>query len=336
MSDPRLAFDIGARLSLVGEANAAPSVHNIQPARYRFSEDGAIAVLEDRRRRLPVADPGGADNWRSLGAAAEGMVMALSSRGIASNVVWTEADTAEPLRVVARVTAAGDATPDKLRSFVPRRFTWRGAFAQRDGAALNGLDKLRDAGDLKLVEERHAIADLAKAYDAANLALMRDTAYRLELRSWMRLSRLNANWSRDGLNAQAMALSGLEAFGADVVLGKRAFPMFDRMGIAGPLTGEAARVRSAAAIGLFHRPVGEHEFDTGRRFYRLWLEITAAGLTLCPMSVLADAPDSARRLKAQFGLDDSRKLVNVFRIGCMPARAKAPRRARLPAHKLLV
>lgn len=336
MINAKEAFDLGARFSIVGEANTAPSVHNIQPARFRFLDDGAIAVLEDRRRRLPVADPSGSDNWKSLGAAAEGLVMALSARGFAANVVWTDADTAEPLRIVARVTVGGDATPDRLRTHVPQRATWRGAFAQRDGAALNGLDKLRDAADLKIVEERHAIADLAKLYDAANLAFMRDTAYRLELRAWMRLSRLNANWSRDGLNAKAMALSGFEAFGADIVLGKRAFAMFDKIGMAGPLTGEASKVRSAAAIGLFHRPAGEHDFDTGRRFYRLWLQITAAGLSLCPMSVLADAPKVAESLKARFGIESDRKLVNVFRIGCRPERASPPKRARLPAHKLVV
>jgi nitroreductase len=333
MIHAREAFDTAARLQLVGEANIAPSVHNIQPARFRFLDDGAIAILEDRRRRLPVADPKGADNWKSLGAAAEGLAIALTGRGFGATVVWSESDAGDPLRVVARLTVSGDAAPERLRTVVPKRTTWRGPFAPGGAGA---LDALREAGDLVLVDDRHAIADIARTYDAETLATLRDTAYRLELRSWMRLSRFNAGWSRDGLNARAMQMSAIEAMGADLVLGKRGFGVFDRIGLAGPLIAEGAKVRSAAAVGLFHRPVDEHEFDTGRRFYRLWLQVTQAGLALCPMSVLADAPAAAARLKAQFGLDDSRKLVNVFRIGLRPERARETRRARLPPHRLLV
>ena len=138
------------------------------------------------------------------------------------------------------------------------------------------------------------------------------------------------------MNARALALSSLEATGADLVLGKRAFKALDAMGLAGPLIGEGGKIKSAAAIGLFHRPAGEHAFDTGRRFYRLWLEITAAGLCLCPMSVLSDTPATAAKLKSRFGVGDDRVLVNVFRIGRRPDRARQPRRARLPASKLIV
>ncbi len=331
------AFDTAARHALVAEANIAPSVHNIQPTRFRFADDGAIAVLEDRKRRLPVADPSGADTWRSLGAASEGLSIALSARGFATNVVWMDVvEGAIAPRQVARVTIAGDAAPDRLRAFVPQRATWRGAFAAKDAAATKGLDGLRATTDLQLVEGRSAIADIARLYDTTSLLTLRDTAYRAELRSWMRLGRLNRNWGRDGLNAHAMALSTFEAAGADVVLGKRMFPTLDRIGLAGPLIAEGAKVRSAAAIGLFHRSADEHDFEVGRRFYRLWLEITTAGLCLCPMSVLADTPATATQLKAQFGVDPARKLVNVFRIGIRPAHARPPRRARLPAWDLLV
>ena len=331
------AFDAAARHALAGEANIAPSVHNIQPARFRFLDDGAIAVLEDVRRRLPVADPSGADSWKSLGAASEGLAIALSARGFATHVVRIDAaETNAATRQVARITVAGDSAPDRLRAFVPQRATWRGAFAAKDAHATKGLETLRATGDLTLVEGRTAIAEVAKLYDATSLVTLRDAAYRLELRSWMRLARLNRNWGRDGLNAHAMALSGFEAAGADIVLGKRMFSAFDKIGLAAPLIAEGAKVRGAAAVGLFHRPAEEHAFEAGRRFYRLWLEITAAGLCLCPMSVLADTPATATQLKAQFGVDPARTLVSVFRIGIRPARAKQPRRARLPAWDLIV
>jgi nitroreductase len=331
----RDAFDETARLALVAEANLAPSVHNIQPTRFRFDSDGAITVLEDTRRRLTVGDPGGADNWKSIGAATEGLVMALSARGFGADVVWLE-ETGAPLRRVARVTLSGDANPDRLRAAVPLRATWRGAFARKDAAAQRGLDALRDREDLHLVLDPVAIAAVAKLFDRVSLITLRNDAYRAELRGWMRLSRFNLRYGRDGLNARAMAMGGFEAWGAGIVLGKGMFHRLDRIGLAGPLISESAKVKSAAALGLFHRPAEEHAFVTGRRFYRLWLEIAAAGLAACPMSVLADSEEAAGELRSRFSLGEGRRLITVFRLGRRPERPKQPPRARLPAHELIV
>lgn len=330
------AFDIPTRVAIAGEANAAPSVHNIQPARFCFEPHGAIAILEDMSRRLTVADPSGADNWRSLGAASEGLAMALSARGLGAAVVpVTPGEAQKGLRAVARATISGDARPDPLRAAVEKRVTWRGPFAPRSAQSAAAIDKLRDETDLHIIENAATISDLAALYDDTSLKILRDRDYRLELKSWMRLSVMNPNWGRDGLNARAMAMSPVEAFGADYVLGKRLFPMLDKVGLAGTLIAEGAKVRSASALGLFHRPGDEHDFETGRRFYRLWLEITAAGLHLCPMSVLADSPAVAQRLKERFHIEPDRKLVNVFRIGVVPERAKLPKRSRLSAWSIV-
>lgn len=330
-----IEFDKATQLALVAEANLAPSVHNIQPARFRFEKDGAISVFEDTRRRLKVGDPSGADNWKSVGAATEGLVMALSARGFGADVVWLEEQTT-PLRRVARVTLKGDANPDPLRAAVPKRITWRGAFAKKDGAAQKGIDAIRNADDLQLVLDPEAIAWVAKLFDRTSLTTLRDDPYRTELRSWMRLSGFNLRYGRDGLNARALALSPFESWGAGLVLGKGGFRTLDRVGLAGPMIAEGGKVRSAAALGLFHRSADEHEFVTGRRFYRLWLAIAAAGLSACPMSVLADVPESANTLKQRFSLSGDRKLVTVFRIGRKPDGRKFPARARLNARDLIV
>ena len=68
-------------LALVDEARRAPSVHNIQPARWALPEPGVLALHADPGRTLPIADPSGHDVRVSLGAAWEGMSIALSRRG---------------------------------------------------------------------------------------------------------------------------------------------------------------------------------------------------------------------------------------------------------------
>lgn len=321
-----MRFDKAAQSALAIEANLAPSVHNIQPALFHFAEDGAIRIVEHPTRRIPVSDPGGADNRKSLGAAAEGLIMALAARG--QTVQLREEDG-------LRLTLDTGGAPDPLQIHVPRRATWRGAFARPTMQDAAALDDLARFDDLSIITAPASLADIAALYDHTSLLTLRDTAYRAELVSWMRLTRRHPEWSRDGLNADAMALSSFEAFGAGVVMGK-AFRTLDHFGLAGPLIAEGAKVKGAAGVVLFHRPQEESDYETGRRFYRVWLEIAARGLHLCPMSVLADSAAAAAQVKSAYGIAEERKLVTAFRVGRLPENARLPARVRLPVDELIV
>src|SRR5206468_446479 len=79
--NPVAAFAPADLVALVDEARRAPSVHNIQPARWAALERGVLALRADPARTLPIADPSGHDVRISLGAACEGMSIALSRRG---------------------------------------------------------------------------------------------------------------------------------------------------------------------------------------------------------------------------------------------------------------
>ena len=69
--------------TLVAEARLAPSVHNVQPSRWRLAGN-RLLLLGDPSRAIPVADPAGRD-WRlSHGAHLEGLALALAARGAAA------------------------------------------------------------------------------------------------------------------------------------------------------------------------------------------------------------------------------------------------------------
>lgn len=315
---------------LVAEANLAPSVHNTQPTRWRIEPDGRILVLEDAARRLPVGDPAGRDAAVSHGAAIEGFALACSARRRAVDVEPLTGSADKGLRPVARLTLAGHASPDPLQPFVHVRRTYRGAFEPSDVP----FDDLA-ADDVALVTDAPGIAAIAQLYDEASLRTFRDSAYRAELVSWMRLSRRDPKWALDGLNAEAMEMSPFEAAGAGVVLRPRVFEALDRLGLAHLLTGEASVVRSASAIALFHRPDGEDPLRTGRRFYRLWLEFAALGLAAAPMAVLADDLGVCEILSARYALPCGRRLITAFRIGRTPIRDLGPK-PRLSPEQLVV
>ena len=79
--------------------------------------------------------------------------------------------------------------------------------------------------------------------------------YQAELFDWMRLSPSHANWNRDGLNADCLAMSAVERTAARLLFRPRVFRALGKIGLARLLIAEAARVRSAARSS--RSPAGE-------------------------------------------------------------------------------
>ena len=315
---------------LVEAAIASPSVHNVQPARWRIHGAGLV-LLEDTSRRLPVGDPSGNDTAISLGAAAEGVAIAASGLGYATHIERTAADTG-PLREVARLSFAPGGQPDPLLPVLSQRASWRGSFR-----APSSADRIRALGlmtpDLAVNVEPERIDAIAARYDSASYAIMRDARFRQELRHWMRLRRDHPHWSRDGLNADAMQLSPLEATAAGAVLGPLFAPL-DAIGVAPHLLAERKGFANAAAVGLLYRPVGEDPFESGRAFHRRWLAIEAAGFGANVLAALVDHRATATAMASEIGLGPDGRLVSAFRIGLRDGNGFTP--ARLPLTQVLL
>lgn len=322
-----MALDPDTFRALVAAAALSPSVHNTQPTRWRLTSDGRVEVLEDESRRLPIGDPEGRDLNVSHGAAVEGFCLAAGLRGLT-------AVAGQRGGGVAELTVNPGSVPDPLAPFLTQRRTYRGAFEQGE-AARAALTRLTPDDDFTVVEAPDSVGALAALYDIASLRWFRDKPYRAELVSWMRLSRRHPMWAFDGLNADAMEMSGIEAAGAGIVLRPTVFEALDRIGLAHAFVAEATVVRSASVIALFHRPASEAPFDTGRRFHRVWLGFTRAGLSASPMAVLADDPEVRQRVQADFGIGSDRRLITAFRLGVAPARNLSPK-PRLPLETLIV
>jgi nitroreductase len=317
--------------SLLEESARAPSVHNVQPARWLI-EDAAVVLFEDLTRRLPAADPSGRDAAISLGAAAEGLALAAGRAGLRLRPEFPTVLAETPsLRPVMRYRLEPGGAPDPLAAFTDARRSWRGAFAPPTDFDRGAVSTLEAEDAAVLTGELQPVARL---FDLTSLRFFHNDAFRAELLSWMRLSRRHPRWAFDGLNAEAMSLSLVEALGARVVLGA-AFRPLDRLRLAPALLAEGGKITSAVAVIVFHRPFDEAPFESGRHFYRLWLRIEAAGFGAAVLAALADDPDAAGRLARMTGLPEERRVVSAFRIGRRPEGAP-PQRARRPLEELLV
>ena len=320
---------------IITEVSRAPSVHNVQPARWRIDDEG-VTLLHDRTRCLPAADPTGRDVEASLGASFEGMCLALSRLGLGLTEPLHIADDAQAeLRPACTARFVPCESLDPLAEQVPRRRSWRGAFAAVDAFDLVSLDATVSArDDVRLLIGADDISRVARLNDDCSWEFMRDPAYHAELLEWMRLSPADPRWHRDGLNAECLAMSAAERRAASLLFRPSVFGLLKNVGIARALVAESARVKSAAAAIVFHRPEGEPPFESGRAFYRLWLEITAAGLVACPMSSIADSVSGSNEVRARCGIAGGRRIVNVLRVGKAPV--KPPKSPRLSTSELLI
>jgi hypothetical protein len=319
---------------LVAKAMLAPSVHNVQPARWHIEKD-AIVLVEDTSRRLLVGDPTGNDIAISLGAALEGLALAASEAGLA--IVEDKAkplpDLAPRLRAMARYVLVPNAPADPLAASVEARASWRGGFASHTQTDVEALTAL-SAPDTIVVTDPAQLDQLARQYDKASYGFMRQGPFRNELTGWMRLSKRHPSWSVDGLNAEAMVLSPIEAAAASFVLGPT-FPLLDKVGLAPMLLAEGQKIKKAAGVILFHRDAHEDPFISGRHFYRLWLKLEAAGFGGAVLAALADDKAISRALCEAYGIGTDRRLVSAFRVGRLGTQKASPR-ARLALEEVLV
>lgn len=154
---------------LVEAAALAPSPHNIQPARWRFTVDGRVELHEDTTRWLSVGDPTGRDNALALGAAWEGMALALSTQGLGlaeerlENLIWPSRSPAR-VRQVASARIVSGVRPDVLAEAVRRRQSFRGIFPVSGETEKSALRELGKGHYALIVDEPIHLAKIGRAH----------------------------------------------------------------------------------------------------------------------------------------------------------------------------
>ncbi len=333
------SLDAARWLTRIEAAGRAPSPHNIQPARWRWLPEGRVELHEATASWLSAGDPTGRDNAMALGAAWEGLSLALSEDGLTLQTPTLEAMAwpapAAPTRRVAHAGVEAGGPPDELAAWVMRRASYRGRFTPAPPAARDALAQLAATHGAVLIDGVDARDAVARDYDIAAAEGLLQPGFAEELYAWMRFDPADARWSRDGLSTDCLALSPLECTLAAWALRPAFVRLLGRAGLHRLLVSEADKVRSALAVVLLHAPADEPWFDAGRRLYRFWLDLARHSLCGVPMSALMDAPAQAAALLKAHPLPAGRRLIAVLRVGPEPAVPPA-RSARLPATELLL
>ncbi len=192
---------------LVVAATRAPSMHNTQPWRFRYTAARqAIDLYADSARMLPVADPDGRALHLGCGAALFNLRLAAIAVAGRQPVVRLLPDPGQPLLLATvRLAGPGQAQPDELELYaaVTARSTNRRPFSSQPvppGVLAELAEAARREGAVLHVPDRQEATRLLELAQEAERALLADPAYREELARWAGGAR-----AQDGLPDEVLA-----------------------------------------------------------------------------------------------------------------------------------
>jgi len=289
----------------------APSAHNTQPWVLEYSPD-RIDLSVDPARRLPAGDPTGRDLELGLGALVETVLTAAASEGIGlafdgdafvSGAVYETRFTAADLmrRQTSRLPYDESLTEQQLASA---------------RAELRGEQRLHALPAPELVE-LFVVAD-RHVYETPPVVA--------ELRRWLRLSRRDPGYDRDGLTYESLGLSSLEAQVLGFVLRPAPLRATRALRLHHAFASSSASVLRSGTALVLESP-GDVR-DAGRTLLRIWLALAAHGCYTHPLSQVIDFEPTERALALRLAVEPPRRLLSVFRAG---RSAPPPRSARLRA-----
>jgi nitroreductase len=323
---------------LLDAAGRAPSAHNTQPWLLRWRDD-ALEVRLRPERALPAVDPHHADALHAIGALLENLLLTLDQLGFQGD--YETADILTPAAAVLtlrwRRTDRPPSDPTLYR-VIPVRRTSRLPYLPEPTPAAT-LEALRAQAApptaLHTLTDAERIARVRRLVADASVEQLADPVIARELYQWLRFSRRDRRWSRDGLNAACMGWGGVEAMLASWLLAPTTLCVLKGVGLLRRLlSGVDAQAPSAPTLCLLmvKRDDVATRIQAGRVLQRIWLTAAAEGLATHPLSAAVDLARTRAQTLELFGAPAGWPHVNLFRLG---RSGPVARSARLPADEIL-
>lgn len=312
---------------LLDYAILAPSGHNTQPWRFRIG-GGAVDVIADRSRRLPVVDPDDRALVISCGGAVAMLRVAMRRFGHAGQVSFLP--NPEQPDLLARVTLGEHRSPEPadvvLFDAIAKRRTTRRALTGPLPDGLGGRllqTAAREGVEAAVVTDQADKAAIAELVEQGDRMQFADPGFRRELGKWIRP---NSGRSRDGLSGANFGLPDrLSRIGGLVV---RSFDMGKSIGAK-----DRALVEAAPAVLAFatadDTPL--RWLEAGHAHALAFLEVASAGLTAAYINQPVESALLRPRLRQAARLSGIPQLL--LRIGRGPAVPAAVRR---PLREVLI
>lgn len=265
------------RMNALSWALLAPNPHNRQPWEAELVGADGIRLWRDPERDLPVTDPFGRQLTIGMGCFMELMDMAAGQGGFAVETVLYPDGEDGP---VAQCRLSPGGAPDPLFAQAPLRRSHKEGFdgapvTERAAAALAPYATTHLAGPTRDALRRHA--------EAASRAEAADPAAWGESVDLLRIGRAEIEANPDGIDLGGPMMESLAMAG---ILTREAAADVTDPGTIGAIEGDAAIMAAAPAMVSQTTATNTRadQIATGRRWLRLNLAATGAGLALRPVS----------------------------------------------------
>jgi hypothetical protein len=287
---------------LLGYAILAPSTHNSQPWRFNISED-EILILADKTRWLQFADADKREQYLSLGAALENLVIAAEHFGYSCTVTYLSGNEDAVANAVAKVELKpdrGHESPGRgLFEAILSRSTNRRTYEERSISHEDLQDLINQSGEtdghILLTSEEDIRRRFIELTVQADQIQYSDANYKSELGQW--------------LGQGVMGPTGIQA-----LMAKMAVVLLDY----GPqqMRCDAELLNSTPVLGFICTDGNDRasQIKAGRLLERFWLAATASGLCLHPMSQALEVEKTKTRL-SELLPPGSGHLQQSFRLG---------------------
>jgi nitroreductase len=273
----------------------APSGGNCQPWRFYF--DGLrLSVIHDQQRSRNLLDQQQRAAYIALGAAIENMVIAAAEQGYRSHVKLSPKPTNR--MVVAELTfeQTSDGALSELAELFPlirrratnRRLAPRVALPAAQVTALHQAAAVH-GGQLQFLTDPAALAEVGQIMGAGDQIRFLCRELHRELIAELRWTSEQAQQTADGLDLVTLELTDPQRAMLHVIARPDVAAFLRELEGGTALTEIASHsVASASAVGLLS-VAGDQPADLlhgGRAVERLWLQATALGLALHPMTTV--------------------------------------------------
>ena len=294
---------------MVEQAIKAPSGHNTQPWLFALRED-SISIYPDRTKALPVVDPNNRELFVSLGCATENLCIS------ATHKCYDPIVQIDPANSEIRVTLARKehciATP--LFSQIASRQTNRSVY----NAKLISEDKIESLRSLPrdpnvairfFARGSSEFNKIATLIYEGNRIQMENSAFRAELKQWMRYNKHHQDATHDGLS--------YAVFGAPNLPKWLVRPIMSHMLNARTQNqSDKKKIESSSHFVLFttkHDDIYDW-VNLGRTLERFHLRTTEMGLAHAYMNQPNEIPELEELLTNELRLDDEYPTI-LLRIG---------------------
>ncbi|WP_425091215.1 Acg family FMN-binding oxidoreductase [Tropicimonas sp. S265A] len=266
------------RLRALSFAVLAPNAHNRQPWLAELSGADRVTIWRDPTRDLPVTDPYARQLTISMGCFLGLMQIAAAEEGFAVDTHLFPAGEEGP--VAACTFRAGRARPDPLFAHVMNRRSHKDGFEARAVPpellpSLSRLANIHDSGPRR--DRLRELARQAWLAEAATPAAWHESV------DLLRIGKAEINAHPDGIDVGGPMMESLALLG---LLSREAAADPDNPGTRGVIEDTSNAIAGAPAMVVLKTRGNTRvdQVETGRRWLRLNLATTAAGLALRPVS----------------------------------------------------